>query len=290
MTWRVELVGNQGMEWNEQVINADLVMRNGYRYIPLNEDEQEQWINDATVTLSPHDRSIQVLIHDSGRLLVHQDAKLGGYRSCMATHGISYGTAYFEALISGNHTLGNVRMGLARLQAHLGGPVGMDKFGYGLTDSGHIVHDARKTPFWSNVLPSETIIGILVHLPKGIRPFEQYVEQTPFDHKGRKMLQCKLKMRKRNHIKAGSFIKFFINGQDAGVAFKDLFDGTYFPMFSVYRGGCVQVNFGPRFVYGPGEEQSFVPWSSLRGYRTKMDMFISNQQMDHQESVARRKE
>jgi hypothetical protein len=262
---------------NEDILAIDMIMHNEYRYVPLHDDQsgREAWPHPHTVTLSPHDRSRQVRLVNKCRTLVHQDPINGGYRSAMATHGLRQGTAYFEALLEAP----NVRLGIAQLFAHLGGPVGMDHFGFGITDSGHIVHAASKTQFLNAgnqdalIIGPGTIIGIMVHIPRqqNSQQDELYSEQIVFMHDKRHFLQYKLapSLPAISNTAAipekipGSYMRIYVNGRDCGVAFANLPKAAaYFPMFSVYREGRVTVNFGPRFVYTPAGR--YRPWCELQ--------------------------
>jgi hypothetical protein len=49
----------------------------------------------------------------------------------------------------------------------------------------------------------------------------------------------------------GSEIHFFKNGVSMGVAFRDVYVGTYYPAVSLYYGASVAVNFGPTFAFPP---------------------------------------
>ncbi|EKX40071.1 hypothetical protein GUITHDRAFT_113810 [Guillardia theta CCMP2712] len=50
-------------------------------------------------------------------------------------------------------------------------------------------------------------------------------------------------------IHVGSCVRFYLNGEDLGVAFRDVQAGKYYPAASVYMGGQVTYNFGPEFRY-----------------------------------------
>lgn len=52
-------------------------------------------------------------------------------------------------------------------------------------------------------------------------------------------------------IVQGSEIRFFKNGIDQGVAFRNVYEGTYYPAVSLYMGANVTFNFGPKFKYPP---------------------------------------
>ncbi|GFO04228.1 set1/ash2 histone methyltransferase complex subunit ash2-like [Plakobranchus ocellatus] len=59
----------------------------------------------------------------------------------------------------------------------------------------------------------------------------------------------------------GSKIMMFKNGVSAGVAFSDLFEGTYFPAISLYKNTTVTANFGPKFHFPP-KQIDFKPMSA----------------------------
>ncbi|NXP42308.1 ASH2L methyltransferase, partial [Leiothrix lutea] len=60
----------------------------------------------------------------------------------------------------------------------------------------------------------------------------------------------------------GSQIIFFKNGVSQGVAFKDIFEGVYFPAISLYKGCTVSINFGPYFKYPP-RDITYHPMSDM---------------------------
>jgi hypothetical protein len=53
-----------------------------------------------------------------------------------------------------------------------------------------------------------------------------------------------------------SEIRFYKNGKELGLAFKDIYFGKYYPAVSSYMGGKVTFNFGPDFKYTPPEGAS----------------------------------
>lgn len=54
---------------------------------------------------------------------------------------------------------------------------------------------------------------------------------------------------KNLRIAPGSKIEFFKNGQSQGVAFSDIYAGSYYPTISIHKSATVSVNFGPTFKY-----------------------------------------
>ncbi|CAG5121668.1 unnamed protein product, partial [Candidula unifasciata] len=49
----------------------------------------------------------------------------------------------------------------------------------------------------------------------------------------------------------GSKMMMYKNGRCAGVAFTDVFEGTYYPAISLYKNASITANFGPKFRYPP---------------------------------------
>lgn len=49
----------------------------------------------------------------------------------------------------------------------------------------------------------------------------------------------------------GSKIAFFLNGECNGIAYEDIFKGTYYPAVSLYFNAGVELNFGPTFACPP---------------------------------------
>ncbi len=60
----------------------------------------------------------------------------------------------------------------------------------------------------------------------------------------------------------GSKIAFFKNGKCHGVAFSDIYAGTYYPAVSLYKSASATVNFGPSFKY-PISEPGFGPYKPV---------------------------
>lgn len=52
-----------------------------------------------------------------------------------------------------------------------------------------------------------------------------------------------------------SKIYFFKNGEVQGEAFTDIYQGAYYPSFSIFKNATVSVNFGPNFKYPEVEEK-----------------------------------
>ncbi|PNI67857.1 ASH2L isoform 1, partial [Pan troglodytes] len=57
-------------------------------------------------------------------------------------------------------------------------------------------------------------------------------------------------------------IIFYKNGVNQGVAYKDIFEGVYFPAISLYKSCTVSINFGPCFKYPP-KDLTYRPMSDM---------------------------
>lgn len=57
-----------------------------------------------------------------------------------------------------------------------------------------------------------------------------------------------------------SQIKFYKNGVCQGVAWQDIYEGTYYPAVSLYKNATITLNFGPDFQFPPTDED-FQPMS-----------------------------
>lgn len=44
-------------------------------------------------------------------------------------------------------------------------------------------------------------------------------------------------------------MEFFLNGKSKGAAFRDIYEGFYFPAVSIFHEATIRCNFGPKFRY-----------------------------------------
>lgn len=266
--------------WNEVPIREGLILAHPHRYIPVYREGRECWPLPM-VTLSPHDRSREVLLAEEGAAVCRTPSPLG-YRSAMGTHGVAQGRWYFEVLVEeeagGDGATGHVRVGVAGLQAHLGGPVGMDTSGYGFCDTGHRVHNAYKYPY-GRAAPVGSVIGVLLTLPP-TRQTVPYRSRQFFTHgpnKGMMFMQCELDKIDPEKSIEGSSISFYLNGEALGPAYTNLVDlPLYFPIISVYGRAIATVNFGPEFCCPPDISSSeFTPWSAAYRQQAILSSLLS---------------
>lgn len=58
-----------------------------------------------------------------------------------------------------------------------------------------------------------------------------------------------------------SKVYFFKNGECQGVAFEDIYQGSYYPAVSLHKNVTVSVNFGPNFKFPPSNQHTYRPVS-----------------------------
>jgi len=152
------------------------------------------------------------------------------------------------------------------LAATIEAPVGFDEFGYSYRDkTGDKVHLSFPAPYGEPYGPGD-VIGLLLELPERRRPLcENRRVRTVIVVKGTLYFEEHSKRPEKLPVSTGSKMTFFKNGVSQGVAFRDLYQGDYFPAVSLYRGGHVTVNFGPDFKHPPPNRASGSAASTAAG-------------------------
>ena len=189
-----------------------------------------------------------------------------GYRMSRASHGVSHGCYYYEAIVLGSKSgvgmkrpreegeknaneneesievsdqnSGHLRIGWSTMLGDLQAPVGYDKYSYGVRDiMGSRIHNKRREDKWGGQgFGPGDVIGFLICLnKKTIDGADHATSQT-------------------------NYIQVFKNGVSMGdeqksaeKAFENVTSDTYFPAVSCYLNGTVHMNFGPHFVYSPAK-------------------------------------
>ncbi len=149
-------------------------------------------------------------------------------------------------------------------------PVGYDKYSYSYRDKeGTKFHQSRGAPYgapYGTPHGSLTfqgpgdVIGFLIRLPPKKEPEKK--PEVPEAEATTAAAPPKKKEEEEPARLDNSEIRFFKNGVDQGVAFSNLYEGTYFPAGSLYGGGAVKFNFGPTFKFPP-KEIEFTPCTEL---------------------------
>jgi hypothetical protein len=182
-----------------------------------------------------------------------------GYSLIRATHCVHDGSFYFEVKIEnpiqdGGHT----RIGWARRPAKTSFPCGNDQFSYSYRDiGGDVFHDGFSKSYGGSYKAGD-VIGCYIHLPRyDFTQTESEIER--FVEHG---VECEWTQEKIPLVPLkGSFMKFYLNGKDQGIAFADLIVGKYYPAISVYRGGYVTCEFVD-FKYPPKN----IPFSAIKTF------------------------
>mmetsp|Transcript_26884 Transcript_26884/g.48457 ORF Transcript_26884/g.48457 Transcript_26884/m.48457 type:complete len:247 (-) Transcript_26884:143-883(-) len=218
------------------------------------------------VTFSSILKGKAIKLNDNG-LIANGDK---GYRSVLGTQGVSEGVYYYEIRIlnpscetlnfpsqqvhntapmlepliasydmmcldthdsfSISYHSAHTRIGFATANFDTEMPVGSELTSYSYRDiDGAVFNDGRRTPYAEPYGPND-VIGCLISL----RP------QKPI---------VKGQVRSSTVVSENSEIYFFKNGVNMGVAFRHIFEGTYYPAVAVYQFARVEINMQGPFSY-----------------------------------------
>lgn len=216
------------------------------------------------IKLSESDRAPQLTLDETCTKV----SGFKGYSMVRATHGTNRGKFYYEVNIDSMPKDSATRIGWGLCYANLQAPLGYDHYGYSWRSKfGTKFHQARgKTYDKSGGYKEGDTIGCMIdlpygnsrnhiradHLPVSVKETAVIVPLKKKDTKA-KLLEEIDKPPSLNELKplVGSKISFFKNGLCIGVAFEDIFAGTYYPTISLYKQCIVTVNFGPKFKFTP---------------------------------------
>ncbi|KAH8397720.1 hypothetical protein KR215_010587 [Drosophila sulfurigaster] len=247
--------------------------KDGYRYIlaepdphaPFRQefDESSDWAGKPipgwlyrtlvpqVVLLALHDRAPQLRISED-RLAVTGER---GYSQVRATHSVNRGRWYYEITIEEMPEGAATRIGWGREYGNLQAPLGYDKFGYSWRSRKGTRFTESQGKHYSASYGEGDTLGLLIELPE-----LHSMDYLPNTFKDRPLVKFKSHLYyedkdkitetlKNLHILQGSRIEFFKNGHSQGVAFEDIYAGSYFPAISIHKSATVSVNFGPSFKY-----------------------------------------
>ncbi|KAJ8319169.1 hypothetical protein KUTeg_004260 [Tegillarca granosa] len=217
----------------------------------------------AEVLLALNDRAPQLKLSDD-RLSVTGDK---GYSMVRATHGVKRGCWYYEAIIEEMPAESATRLGWSQELGNLQAPCGYDKFSYSWRSrKGTRFHQSRGKHYSDEGFSEGDVLGFFIQLPTPDDP-NKLLPQT---YKDRPLVKFKshLYYEEKDHVteteknlkpSSGSKMIMFKNGESKGVAFEDMFEGTYFPAVSLYKNCKVTMNFGPKFKFPPQDLKDFRP-------------------------------
>ncbi|KAJ6658735.1 hypothetical protein lerEdw1_019895 [Lerista edwardsae] len=217
------------------------------------------------VLLALHDRAPQLKISDDRLTVIGEK----GYSMVRASHGVRKGAWYFEISVDEMPAETAARLGWSQPLGNLQAPLGYDKFSYSWRSKKGTKFHQSIGKHYSSGYGQGDVLGFYISLPeetetakslpdtykdKALIKFKSYLyfEEKDFVDKAEKSLKQAV----------GSQIIFYKNGTSQGVAYKDIFEGVYFPAVSLYKGCTVSINFGPYFKYPP-RDISYRPISDM---------------------------
>jgi Set1/Ash2 histone methyltransferase complex subunit ASH2 len=164
-----------------------------------------------------------------------------GYRTAVASHGVSVGAFYFEVKVEALGETGHARLGWMSKKGEVNAPVGFDGRGYGYKDiRGEKVHEGV-TSEYGEAFGEGDVIGCYV-----------YIDETKREEKEEDATTT------TTTSANSSYVAFAKNGVFQGKAFEGLNadDGEYFPCGSLFTMPNVEpaklvFNFGPDFAHPP---------------------------------------
>ncbi|KAJ8261109.1 hypothetical protein COCON_G00168320 [Conger conger] len=260
--------------------------KDGYRYILAEPDphapdpekvELDSWVGKPIpgdlyraslheqVLLTLHDRAPTLKVWDD-RLTVTGDK---GYSMVRGSHGVRKGSWYYEVFVDEMPPDTAARLGWSQSLGNLQAPLGYDKFSYSWRSKmGTRFHQSVGQHYSDGYGHGDTL-GFYIHLPAET----ETGKALPDTYKDKALIKFKSYLyfeEKDNADKAEKSLKavnsskiiFYKNGVSQGVAYKNLFEGLYFPAISLYRCCTVSVNFGPHFKYPP-EDIEYQPMSNM---------------------------
>lgn len=275
--------------------------KDGYRYLlaepdphaPFRQefDESSDWAGKpipgwlyrtsipSNVLLALHDRAPQLKVSDD-RLAVTGDK---GYSTIRATHFVTKGCWYWEATIEEMPEGSAARLGWGQDYANLQAPLGYDKFGYSWrSKKGTKFHESHGKHYSNGGYGEGDTIGFMIYLSQN-----NTTKLVPNTYKDRPLVKFKshLYYEEKDNVQEklkslvtlpGSKIINFKNGEYNGVAFQDIYQGSYYPSLSLHRNITVSVNFGPNFKYPPSKKEYNWKPMSERGEEAICDQTVAD--------------
>mmetsp|Transcript_25193 Transcript_25193/g.35296 ORF Transcript_25193/g.35296 Transcript_25193/m.35296 type:complete len:591 (+) Transcript_25193:74-1846(+) len=180
-----------------------------------------------------------------------------GYRMARASAGVSEGSWYFEIEVLPHG--GNTRLGWCTEKGDVQAPVGFDIYSYSYRDKlGTKFHQSRGREYADGYGVGD-VLGFYINLPpkKDNANVHQKDSQPP-----QVIVAPSGKKQQEPDRLIGSEIVFFKNGVNQGIAFSNIYEGTYYPAASLYMGGMVKFNFGPNFKFPP-KDMKYRPISDM---------------------------
>ncbi|KAH0623182.1 hypothetical protein JD844_031222 [Phrynosoma platyrhinos] len=202
------------------------------------------------VLLALHDRAPQLKISDDRLTVIGEK----GYSMVRASHGVRKGAWYYEISVDEMPSETAARLGWSQPLGNLQAPLGYDKFSYSWRSKKGTKFHQSIGKHYSSGYGQGDVLGFYISLPDET----ETAKSLPDTYKDKvcnpvhcvKTTGCLFQ------------IIFYKNGASQGVAYKDIFEGVYFPAVSLYKGCTVSINFGPYFKYPP-RDISYRPISDM---------------------------
>ncbi|EDV22602.1 uncharacterized protein TRIADDRAFT_58997 [Trichoplax adhaerens] len=260
--------------------------KDGYRYILAEKDplakvddvDPDVWLGKkplpARIYRAVSAPAVYVSLNDRAQLLKVSDDRLTvtgykGYAVARATHGVTEGAWYFEVTVDDlRNGEAAVRLGWSQLFGNLQAPLGYDKFSYSWRNrKGTRFHQSRGKSF-SDSFSEGDVLGFYIYLPRkedGTLLPENYKDKVLITFKGFCYYEVRdnaTEAEKKLKELPSSKIILYKNGIRQGVAWENIFEGTYYPAVSIYKFAQVTLNFGPNFKFPPPDVE-YQPISDL---------------------------
>ncbi|KAF0697267.1 Aste57867_12039 [Aphanomyces stellatus] len=178
-----------------------------------------------------------------------------GYCMARTNASVKLGTYYYEIKLQESTEPYHVRFGWGTKKGDINAPVGFDEFSYAYRDIGGVtVHKSRRSESYGESFGVGDVVGALICVNWEEEEKKPASDTTTLQ--GRFVPPSLVKSVSDSApmspcVDKASYIRFFVNGRDQGVAFEALTFDHYYPCVSVYGNGGVRANFGPTFVFPP---------------------------------------
>ncbi|KAJ8980754.1 hypothetical protein NQ317_013759 [Molorchus minor] len=282
--------------------------KDGYRYLlaepdphaPFRQefDESSDWAGKpipgwlyrtsipGTVLLALHDRAPQ-LKNIRGPFSCHWRERIFNCQGNSFDYKISFvflavtrGIWYWEVTIEEMPEGSATRIGWGQDYANLQAPLGYDKFGYSWrSKKGTRFHESAGKRYSPGYGEGDTL-GFMIILPQNSAT--KLVPNTYKDRLNSKATYTtKIKTMSKKDLNNSDLlwgVKLFAskNGESQGIAFQNIYQGTYYPTMSVHKNVTVSVNFGPTFKCPPSiENYNYRPMSE-RGEEAICDQTMAD--------------
>ncbi|XP_062069737.1 set1/Ash2 histone methyltransferase complex subunit ASH2 isoform X5 [Lepus europaeus] len=214
-------------------------------------DNQKQ---SSAVSTSGNLNAPQLKISDDRLTVVGEK----GYSMVRASHGVRKGAWYFEITVDEMPPDTAARLGWSQPLGNLQAPLGYDKFSYSWRSKKGTKFHQSIGKHYSSGYGQGDVLGFYINLPEDT----ETAKSLPDTYKDKALIKFKsyLYFEEKDFVdKAEKSLKqtphseiiFYKNGANQGVAYKDIFEGVYFPAISLYKSCTVSINFGPCFKYPP---------------------------------------